>query len=645
MITNKKEYIDAVNLLKEYSHAYYTLDNPKVTDEEYDLLYHKVKTYEANNPKDISLDSPTQKVGDVVVSSYSKINHINRMWSLDDIFTYEELKTWVNKIKSTYPNARFTCSPKFDGVSLNILYKNGILYSGGTRGDGYVGEDVTNNIKTIFNIPKTIPHKEDIEIRGEIVITKEDFYNLNKERLENNEQVFANPRNAAAGSIRQLDHNITAKRKLMFIPWGCGYSTTNNNSFYSIMEYIASLGFNEVPHIKILDTVDEIEEWYRHILEERDNFDMMLDGMVIMVDNIDTQLELGYTIKSPKFGCAYKFPATEKRTKLIAITNQIGRTGVITPVAELEPIEIDGVVVKRATLHNYKEIVKKDLMLLDDVIIIRSGDVIPKLIRPVKEVRDGGEIPITIPDECPSCKSVLEVEDIIIRCGNIYCPSRNKANIHHFVSKKGLNIEGLGYKILEQLLDNNIINNPLDIFKLNKDTLLSLEGFKDKKIENILKSIESSKECELWRFIYSLGIDNIGEWASKQLANTFGDKCFELSKEELSTINGFGDEMIKTYLDFVSKNKTYIDNLIDIIKPKITNTIIEDKRFNNKNIVITGTFEIPRDKLIKYIEERGGRVSSSVSKNTDLLLCGNNTGSKLEKANQLNIPIMFEKDI
>ncbi|WP_300955789.1 NAD-dependent DNA ligase LigA, partial [Helicobacter rodentium] len=563
------DYLKAVERLNLWAKHYYILDDPIASDEEYDTLYHQVKAYELQNPQNIALDSPTQRVGDKALESFSKVAHIQRMWSLEDVFDMQELQEWVERVLrgANREALSFSISPKFDGASLNLLYENGILVSAATRGDAFVGENVTQNARTIPSIPLKIAYKGRIEIRGECVIAKDDFEKLNLERLQGGENLFANPRNAAAGSLRQLDSKITAKRKLQFIPWGVGAcnlvdfmdstskeSNTAQDSFFALMENIYALGFQKSPFVELCKSIQAIENAYSHLIAKRDSYPITLDGMVVRVDSISLQEKLGFTIKAPRFACAYKFPAIEKRAKVLGITLQVGRTGVITPVAELEPIRIEGARVSRATLHNFDEIAKKDIQINDFVILIRSGDVIPKIIKSLPSLRDGTQTPCPIPTKCPICHSELLVEEKLIKCQNLSCEARVKNSIIHFASKKALNIDGLGEKIVETLFDTGKIHSIEDLFSLQSKDLEDLEGFKDKKIQNLLNAIAATRGIELWRFINALGIEHIGEGASKKLANSFGIEFYQKTYEDFIALEGFGEEMAASLCEFCKVN-------------------------------------------------------------------------------------------
>ncbi|AWI34253.1 NAD-dependent DNA ligase LigA [Helicobacter apodemus] len=638
-----QEYLEAIKTLNLWARHYYVLDDPLVSDEEYDKLYHQIKEFETKNPSKVAQDSPTQRVGDKILESFSKSSHIQRMWSLDDVFTLQELQEWIQRVGKG-ENLAFSVDPKFDGASLNLLYENGLLIKAITRGDGFVGEEVTQNAKTIKSIPLSIPYKDKIEIRGECVIAKDDFENINQERLQKGENLFANPRNAAAGSLRQLDYKITAKRKLQFIPWGVGYCEIKEQSFFALMQKIRSFGFITSPFSKLCEDIKDIETSYQLLIKKRDSYPITLDGMVIRLDDIALQEALGFTIKSPRFACAYKFPAIEKRTKVLDIDLQVGRTGVVTPVAILEPVKLEGAKVSRATLHNFDEIKKKDIRINDTVILIRSGDVIPKIIKSLPNLRDGTQRECKIPQNCPICGSELLIEEKLIKCQNLNCKARVKNSIIHFVSKKALNIDGLGERIVELLFDEGKITKLEDIFSLTLKDLEGLEGFKEKKIDNLLRAIKQTKGVELWRLINALGIEHIGEGASKKLANAFGVEFHTKNLEDFLELEGFGVEMANSLLEFCRVNKQRLLKLLEILTPSHANAIKTDSKLHGKTFVITGTLSQRREYYQEILESLGAKVSSSVSKKTDFLLCGEEAGSKLIKAQELGVKILNERE-
>ena len=478
---NKNEYDIKIEKLIKWAHAYYVEDNPQATDEEYDKLSRECLGYEQTYPQNSHPNSPNKRVGGFVLDGFEKASHLSRMWSQEDVFDTEELIDWINRAKKVNTNLVFMCEPKFDGASLNLIYENGLLKQAITRGDGSIGEDVTNNVKTIHSIPLQIEEKSLLEIRGEIVIKKDDFEKINEQRLKNDEALFANPRNAAAGSLRQLDPNITAKRKLFFNVWGVGENSLEFTRTSNMMQYIYKLGFATPPLQTITKDVEGIEETYHKIIASRNDIEMMLDGMVVKINDVETQEELGYTVKFPRWSCAYKFPAVEKTTKIKNIIQQVGRTGVITPVAIVEPTHIDGSTVERASLHNYDEIERLDLRINDEVIIIKSGDIIPKITKVFHDRRDGSQELVTRPTNCPKCDSELLVEDILIKCQNLDCPSRVVNSIIYFASKNCMNIDGLGNKIVELLVNKEKIKDVLDLYSLRYEDLDGLESFKEKK--------------------------------------------------------------------------------------------------------------------------------------------------------------------
>jgi len=642
-----RDYKKAVEQLNLYSHHYYVLDDPITTDEVYDKLYHEVLEYEESNKDDILTFSPTQRVGDVVSSGFTKASHLSRMWSLEDIFDSDGLRAWLTKTYKLDSNISFYCEPKFDGASLNLVYENGKLTQGITRGDGSVGELITQNVKTIRSIPLSINHKERIEIRGEVVIFKDEFEKINNARLKAGEAVFANPRNAAAGSLRQLDSSITASRNLVFLPYGVGVDTLEHKLLSDKMDYIYELGFRKPPNSATCKGYDEIEAIYEVMKKDRDSYSMMLDGMVIKVNEIASQIDMGYTVKNPRFSVAYKFPAVEKITTIKEIVLQVGRSGAVTPVAQVEPTDIDGVIVERATLHNFDEIDRKDIRLNDKVIILRSGDVIPKIIKVLTHERDGSEVPYERPTLCPVCESELLDEGVLLKCQNLECEARVVNSIIYFASKPCLNIDGLGNKIVEALFTSGLVKSVVDLFDLTLEKLLALEGFKEKKSQNLLNSLEDAKGCEYWRFINSLGIEHVGEVASKTLSANFGSSFIDATKEEIVACDGIGEEMAESVLEFVRVNRETILNLQEILKPlePLQKAEAVENPFKGKTAVLTGTMSQSRAAIKEMLEEFGAKISGSVSKKTDFLIYGEDAGSKYDKAMSLGVECLREDEM
>jgi DNA ligase (NAD+) len=642
----KNEYDLKIEQLISWAHAYYVLDNSLASDEEYDKLARECLAYEQEQPNLSHPNSPNKRVGGFVLDGFEKASHLSRMWSQEDVFNTKELEDWIKRAQKINTDLEFYCEPKFDGASLNLIYENGLLKQAISRGDGSIGEDVTNNVKTIHSIPLQINEKSLIEIRGEIVIKKADFEKINEQRAKNNEQLFANPRNAASGSLRQLDPNITAKRKLFFNVWGVGQNSLDFTKASDMMEYIYSLGFVHPPMTTLTKSVEGIEELYHKIIEARNSIEMMLDGMVIKINDLETQAELGYTVKFPRFSCAYKFPAVEKTTKILNIIQQVGRTGVITPVAVVEPTLIEGSTVERASLHNYDEIARLDLRIGDEVIIIKSGDIIPKITKVFTERRTGDEKQIQRPTSCPECSSELLDEGTLIKCQNLDCPSIVINSIIYFASKNCMNIDGLGNKIVETLVKEKKIYDILDLYSLKYEDLSNLEGFKEKKINNLLNAVINTKGASLHRVINALGIEHIGEVASKQICLEFGLNVLTIDYDSLIALDGIGEQMANSFCEFMRVNKEIVEKLISIINPTVEQKIeVEENIFKGKTIVLTGTMSVSRGDIKNKLELLGAKISSSVSKKTDYVIYGEDAGSKYDKAVELKVAVLTEDEM
>ena len=641
-----KEYLEKIETLKKWAHAYYVNDNPVATDEEYDKFYHEVLDYETENPSKAAGDSPTKRVGGVVRDEFSKAKHIKRMWSMEDVFNTDEVQEWLDRTVKNVGECTYFCEPKFDGASMNLLYENGKLVRAITRGDGVMGEEVTDNVRTIRSVPLSIEYKGLIEIRGEVVIRKDDFEIINKERLAEEEQPFANPRNAAAGSLRQLDSSVTSKRRLVFYPWGLGENTLEQSKLSQKMDFVYTLGFLEPPYVQECNSIEEIEAFYHKLIALRDEIPVMMDGMVIKVDEVSLQEDLGYTVKVPKWMCAYKFPAVEKVTKVNAITLQVGRTGVITPVAEVEPVEVEGAMIARATLHNFDEIERKGLMVGDSVILIRSGDVIPKITKVLTDRRDGSEIAIKRPTECPTCHSEVLDEGTLIKCQNLDCPDRVVNSIIHFAKKGCMNIDGLGSKIVEILVKEEKIKDILGLYHLKFEDLEGLEGFKEKRINKLLGAIADTKGVALHRLISAMGIEHIGEVASKSLALEFGLGIVDATFENVVAIDGIGEEMANSLLEFMRVNYDFVLKLFEDIQPTVEEKVeAEENPFKNKTVVLTGSMSVSRGVVKEMLEKLGAKVSGSVSKKTDFVIYGEDAGSKLTKAEGLGVETLTEDEM
>ncbi len=642
----QKLYLEKTELLKKWAYAYYVDDNPIATDEEYDKLYHEVLDHETVHPDEITEDSPTKRVGGVVRDEFTKAKHIKRMWSMEDVFTTQEVQEWLDRTVKNVGVTPYFCEPKFDGASMNLLYENGKLVRAITRGDGVIGEEVTDNVRTIRSVPLTIDYQGQIEIRGEVVIRKDDFEIINKERLADGENPFANPRNAAAGSLRQLDSSVTAKRRLVFYPWGLGEDSLEQSKLSEKMDFIYNLGFLKPPYTKACETIEEIEEFYHFLISKRDEIPMMMDGMVIKVDDTTKQEQLGYTVKVPKWMCAYKFPAVEKVTKVNAITIQVGRTGVLTPVAEVEPVDLDGAIIARATLHNYDEIERKGLKVGDSVIIIRSGDVIPKITKVLDDRRNGSEIEIERPTTCPTCKSEVLDEGTLIKCQNMDCPDRVVNSIIHFAKKGSMNIDGLGSRIVEILVKEGKIEDILGLYSLKFEDMEGLEGFKEKRINKLLDAIADTKGTPLAKVISAMGIEHIGAVASKAIALEFGLGLVDVTQEQLEAIDGIGGEMAASFVEFMRVNREFVLKLFEKIEPTVEEKIeAKENPFKDKTVVLTGSMSVGRAVVKEMMENLGAKVSGSVSKKTDFLIYGEDAGSKYDKAVKLGVETLTEDEM
>lgn len=652
-----EQYLKNIDLANKWSYAYYTLDKPEATDYEYDMLMKEIKKYEEEN-EFIHPMSPTLRIGDSVLTGFEKTTHIEKLYSLKDIFDVTELSEWVQKVKKEYPEVEFYSEPKYDGLSLNLLYEDGRLSIAGTRGDGSEGENVTKNIPYILGIPMTIPYKGKIEIRGEVVIFKEDFEQINKERVLAGKEEFANERNAASGSLKSYDSVAVKRSRLRFCPYGIGYHEIDFLKQTEIAEWIFSQGFIkwDANSINVFKFEEEIESLYQKMNSERNTFRMLLDGMVIKINQLYIQEGLGFTVKVPKWALAYKFPAVEKTTIIKNVVFQVGKTGAITPVAEIEPVDILGTIVSRATLHNFDEIKRKDFRIGDSVSIIKSGDVIPKILYSFKARRTGSEKMINEPSQCPCCGSQTEkaklfdsTEDsAILKCTNKTCPAVVIAKLQSATDKKALDIKDLGDSTVEQLVNEGLVSTVKDFYSLKMEDLLKLEGFQKRKAEKLLAGVENTKGIDLSKFIKMLDIELIGERASVKISKALGFKAIssELTEADLLNVEDIGNAMATNYISFLKENIDEINILKDIIKPTFKEEKIEaHENFLGKSFVITGTLSKERDYFKKLIESKGGKISSSVSKKTDFVLVGSDAGSKEDKAKELGITILSEQDL
>lgn len=659
--------------ITQYNYEYYIEDKPSVSDAEYDLLYRELQALEAKYPQLVAQDSPTQLVGFAIQDKFEKHEHLVPMLSLSNAFSSEDLDNFIDKIKRYLNTDLFpeiVCEPKIDGLSFSITYEKGLLKTGATRGDGYVGENITENIKTIKELPHKIDLEDElIEIRGEIYIDKADFIELNEQQKIAGLPEFANPRNAAAGSLRQLNSNITARRPLKYYVYSVGYNTHFAANQWELLQKLQKLGFRVNPIQGKFSNLDEIKEFYQQIMKTRDGLAYEIDGLVYKINEFELQHRLGFISRSPRFAIAHKFPAIISSTKLKAITIQVGRTGTLTPVAELEPVIIGGSKISRATLHNFQEIERLDIRVGDVVQLYRAGDVIPKIMSRVESPRDSAQEKIALPTHCPSCNSEIHIDekDVLIRCSNgLNCPAQRSESIIHFVSKEALNIDGLGRKQVEFLLEQNLINNPADIFHLaetNRKSLTKLEnmdGWGKKSVQNLFDNIEKSKQTNLSKFIYSLGIKQVGQGGAKMLAkefisvDQFLSSMIELSsgsqdiEEKLDGIDGIGSKMIHDLKEFFAcpENLETIQKLVELLEISDHEIVANQQNIlTGKKVIFTGSLTtLSRQEAKNQAENYGAKVVNTVSSNTDLVVVGENAGSKLKKAQELGIKIISEAE-
>lgn len=653
MIQIKEEISKLVSLLNKYSYDYYVEDNPQISDTEYDTLYKQLEKLEEKHPEFILENSPTQRVGDKVLDEFEKITHKVPMLSLSNTFSTEDLREFDSRVRKLVPNDKveYICELKIDGLAISINYENGKLISAATRGDGTVGEDVTENIKTIFSIPKVLKEKRSFEVRGEVYLPRKSFELLNKERENNNEVLFANPRNAAAGSLRQLDSKITAKRRLSaFI-----YSIVGDDSIISQEHALNIAEDYELPvnpNFKLCKDISEVISYINYWTENKKDLPYDIDGIVIKVNSYSTQEEVGYTQKSPRWATAYKFPEEELATKLLDVELSVGRTGIITPVAILDPIVISGSTVSKASLHNKDIINELDIHIGDMVVVKKAGEIIPKVVRVVKELRTEGTNKYIMPTICPSCKEQTYVKenDPFTRCKNPDCPDQNIRKIIHFASREALNIEGLGDKVVATLYEQGIISHTIDLFSLDRTRLISLDRMGEKSVDNLLNAIENAKQSSLDKVIFALGILNVGKKASKILAEKYLNltNFMNATLDELINLDDVGQITADSILDYLSdeNNIRFINDLISIgMNPQYEiKEVNTDNIFVGKTVVLTGKLvELTRNEAKEYLEKNGAKVTGSVTSKTDLVIAGEKAGSKLAKAEQLGIEVINEE--
>ena len=649
--------------LRRYEYEYHVLDNPTIPDAEYDRLFHQLKTLEAAHPELITADSPTQRVGAKPLSGFTQIRHEIPMLSLDNAFSDEEFYAFVKRIEDRLIRLpeplTFCCEPKLDGLAVSILYVNGVLTQAATRGDGTTGEDITANIRTIRNIPLQLlmdnpPAR--LEVRGEVFMPHAGFERLNQLALEKGEKTFANPRNAAAGSLRQLDPKITSKRPLVLNAYGIGIAEGVDlpNTHYDRLQWLKSIGIPVNPEIRLCNGTDEVLDFYRDIQNKRSSLGYDIDGTVLKINDIALQEKLGFISKAPRWAIAYKFPAQEELTRLNDVEFQVGRTGAITPVAKLEPVFVAGVTVSNATLHNGDEIERLDIAIGDTVVIRRAGDVIPQIIGVLHDRRPADARPIIFPKTCPVCDSaIVRIEgEAVARCtGGLFCAAQRKEALKHFVSRKAMDIDGVGGKLIEQLVDRELVHTPADLFKLDLTTLTRLERMGTKSAENALASLEKAKNTTLARFIFALGIREVGEATALNLANHF--KTLEALQnadlEALQQVPDVGEVAANRILAFWHEphNVAVVNDLIaqGVRWETVETKEVAENRFKGKTVVLTGTLtQMGRNEAKALLQDMGAKVSGSVSAKTDFVIAGDAAGSKLIKAQELGVTILTEEE-
>ena len=652
----EKRMDELIKIINKASIEYYTNDNPSITDQEYDDYYHELEKLEYEYPELVREDSPTKRVGGKVIDEFKKVEHKVPMMSLGDIFSEEEVLEFDKKIKKTIKEPTYVCELKIDGLSVSLIYDNGKLIRGATRGNGTIGEDITHNVETIKSIPMLIDEKSYIEVRGEIYMPKKSFKKLNEEREKNGMSLFANPRNAAAGSVRQLDSKIAAKRNLSTFIYHLPEPGKYNIKKHSdALNYMKNLGFIVNPNIKVCKNIKEVIDYINEWTIKRDELPYEIDGIVIKVDDLEEQKILGYTSRTPKWAIAYKFPAVEVLTKLKNIEFCVGRTGKITPRADLNPVHLAGSVIRSVTLHNEEYIKEKDIMINDTIVLHKAGDVIPEIVRVEKTRRTGNEIPFKMVENCPICgtKLIKKESEANYFCPNNSCDARSIEGLIHFSSRPTMNIEGFGENIVEDFYNMGYLKSIPDYYKLHKykEELKELEGFGEKSINNLLDNIEKSKENSLELLLFALGIRYIGKKTAKILASNYKniDNLMNATYEELVEIRDIGDVIADSVYKFFKEEKNI--SLINELKTLGLNmnylgSIEKDNNFSDKTFVLTGTLtKLTRDEATKIIEDKGGKVTSSVTKKTNCVIVGENPGSKYTKAQELNIEIWNEEQL
>ena len=640
---------ELVALLNRYATEYYTSDNPSVSDSEYDRLYRELVELEAAYPDQVLADSPTHRVGGKVLDGFEKYSHQYPLYSLQDAFSREELEAFDARVRKELPHPTYICELKIDGLSISLTYEKGILVVGATRGDGSVGENITENLKRVKDIPLTLPEELDITVRGECYMPRASFDQVNQARQENGEPEFANPRNAAAGTLRQLDTAVVAKRNLAtFLYQEASPSTRDSQE--KVLEHLEQLGFVVNPKRILAKSIDEIWDFIQEVGQEREKLPYDIDGVVIKVNDLAGQEELGFTVKAPKWAIAYKFPAEEKEAQLLSVDWTVGRTGVVTPTANLTPVQLAGTTVSRATLHNVDYIAEKDIRKDDTVIVYKAGDIIPAVLRVVESKRVSEE-KLDIPTNCPSCDSqLLHFEDeVALRCINPRCPAQIMEGLIHFASRDAMNITGLGPSIVEKLFAANLVKDVADIYRLKEDDLLLLEGVKEKSASKLYQAIQASKENSAEKLLFGLGIRHVGSKASQLLLQHFHsiENLAQADPEEVASIESLGSVIAQSLQTYFATEGSNI--LLDELKEAGVNldykgqTVVANAALSGLTIVLTGKLErLTRSEAKSKLESLGAKVTGSVSKKTNLVVAGADAGSKLQKAQELGIEVRDE---
>jgi DNA ligase (NAD+) len=658
MTENIQARVDELHkLLNQYSYEYYVKDNPSVPDSEYDKLLHELIEIESQNPEYKTEDSPTVRVGGEAQSTFEKVNHDTPMLSLGNAFNEEDLRKFDQRIREQIGEVTYMCELKIDGLAVSLKYENGRFVQGLTRGDGTTGEDITENLKTIHAIPLKINKPLTFEVRGEAYMPRSSFFKLNEAKEQNDEQPFANPRNAAAGSLRQLDARLAAKRKLSVFLYSVNdFTDFAAESQNDALKELDELGFKTNQERRKVNNIDEVLDYIEYWTAQRESLPYDIDGIVIKVDDLAQQEEMGYTQKSPRWAIAYKFPAEEVVTQLLDIELSIGRTGVVTPTAILEPVRVAGTTVSRASLHNEDLIHEKDIRIGDSVVIKKAGDIIPEVINSIIDRRPDDAVTYHMPTHCPSCDhELVRIEgEVALRCINPKCQAQLVEGLIHFVSRQAMNIDGLGTKIIHQLYDNNKIKDVADIYYLTKEDLLPLERMGEKKVDNLLSAIEQSKENSLEHLLFGLGIRHLGVKASQVVAEKYGsiERLFEVTEEEFVSIHDFGHKLAQSIVTYLENDD--IRSLIDKLQQKHVNMEYKGVRtsdieghpeFKDKTIVLTGKLQqMTRNEAAEWLELQGAKVTNSVTKRTDLVIAGADAGSKLTKAEKFGTTVWSEED-